>query len=445
LVTATDRRIGRNERHVIFYGWFIVAAGCLIYALGYGSRYSFSVTFISLLEEFQWPRDTTALMLSIHVLVYGLVAPISGALVDRIGPRKTMAMGATLLSFGLAMSRWGIKPWHFYCSFGLFSGMGLSLMGAVPFTTVVRNWFETRRGLAFSLMAFGTGGSYASYPAVALLIDKVGWRNTFLVEAVIVAAVALPLITLVVRYHPREKGLTRDGVKGTGEGTAYPPAVGPGITDPSWAAVDWTLSRAIRTARFWLLCLTAFSIWGVMQHIMVAHHVAFAIDVGYSRIYASSVLSLFGITVACGALAGLVSDRIGREATFALGGAMGISGMVVLMFIRDTAHPWMLYYYALSLGFGSGLINPTLTASITDIFQGARVGSIIGCVWLSFAVGGAIGPWLGGWIFELTGNYLGAFMVAAVLFALACVALWLAAPRKVRRVPGLAARRQHLP
>jgi MFS family permease len=157
-----------KKQNVIFYGWFIVAAGVLSYALGYGARYSFSVIFPALLTEFGWPRDTTAIMLSVHLLVYGFVAPLAGNLVDRIGPRKTMASGTILLSMGLTLSGLCSQPWHFYLSFGVLTGAGLCLIGAVPFTTVLRNWFETKRGLAFSLLFFGAGAAFAWYPAIAL-------------------------------------------------------------------------------------------------------------------------------------------------------------------------------------------------------------------------------------------------------------------------------------
>jgi sugar phosphate permease len=186
----------------IFYGWYITVAGLISYTLGYGARYSFSVIFPSLLDEFKWPRDITAAMLSVHILVYGMIAPVAGFLVDRTGPRKTMVSGAGLLSAGLALSRWGSEPWHFYLSFGVLSGAGLCLMGSVPFTTVIRNWFESRRGLALSLMFFGSGGAFAFYPAVAWLIHHIGWRNTFLVEAFVLAGVMIPLFILIVRYHP---------------------------------------------------------------------------------------------------------------------------------------------------------------------------------------------------------------------------------------------------
>ena len=418
-----------------FYGWYITFVGTIAYALGYGSRYSFSVMFPSLLEEFKWPRDITATMFSVHILIYGLTAPITGYLVDRTGPRKTMVLGAILLSLGLILSCWANELWHFWVSFGILAGMGLCLMGSVPFTTVIRNWFEKKRGLALSLIFAGSGGAFACYPAIAWLIDRTGWRNTFLIEGFILGGVMLPLVIFIVRYHPRDMGLFRDGLVEEKERPSVPVKTDFQVMDPAWAAVDWTFAKAVKTSRFWLLALTTFSHWGIMQHILVAHQVVFAIDVGFSKIFASSVLALSGVMFAFGSLAGLISDRIGREITITIGTGIGISGIIVLALIHDACHPWMLYYYAITLGVANGLSAPTIAASVTDIFQGPKVGFTIGAIWVGFAFGGAIGAWLGGWLFELIGNYLLAFLAAIVSFAVACAAIWLAAPRKVRARP----------
>jgi MFS family permease len=418
----------------LFYGWYIALVGATAYALGYGSRFSFSVIFPSLLEEFKWSRDLTATMFSVHLLIYGIAAPITGFLVDRTGPRKTMVLGTILLSLGLVLSRWGNQLWYFWITFGLISGAGLCMIGAVPFTTVLRNWFEKKRGLALSLLFLGSGGAFGCYPVVAWLIDTTGWRNTYLIEGLVVGGVMIPLVLFVVRYHPRDMGLFRDGLPESQEGRTSSGKGTLRVVDPAWAAIDWTLSKAVRTSRFWLICLTTFSLWGINQNILLAHQVAFAIDMGYSKLYAASVLSLFGLTYAIGSLGSLISDRIGREVTITLATAIGISGMIVLMFIRDASQPWMLYYFSISLGVANGLCAPTIAAALTDIFQGPRVGPIVGAVWFAFAVGGTIGPWLGGWLFEMTGDYFLAFLVATVLFAVAGAAIWLAAPRKVRRV-----------
>ena len=419
-----------KRNRFIFHGWLIVATGIVAYALGYGARYSFSVIFPSLVSEYGWPRDTTAGMLSVHMLVYGLVAPVSGYLVDKIGPRITMVSGTAFLALGLAISARGNELWHIYLTFGVLSGAGLCLLGSVPFTTVIKNWFERKTGLALSLLFFGVGGGFVCYPAVAALINRVSWRGTFLIEAMIVPAVLVPLIILIVRYHPRDMGLSPDDAS---ESSIVPLAGGhgtPEVSNQGEAAVDWTLGKAARTLRFWLLCLSTFCVWGIAQTLMVAHHVVFAMDMGYSSTYASSVLSLFGVMFACGCLAGMVSDSIGREPTMTIGTLIGISGIFVLTFITGPSRPWTLYYYAITLGFGQGMTVPAIAASIMDIFRGPRVGAIIGSVWFSFSVGGAIGPWLGGWIFEANGSYLFAFILAMVLSAAGCLAIWGAAPRK---------------
>jgi MFS family permease len=433
-----------KKRPLIFYGWFIVAAGIISYALGYGARYSFSVIFPSLLSEFHWPRDTTAIMLSVHLLVYGFVAPVTGNLVDRIGPRKAMVFGTMLLTTGLVLSGWGSKPWHFYLSFGVLCGAGLCFIGAVTFTTVLRNWFEKKRGLAFALMFFGAGSAFAWYPAIAFLIESVGWQNTFIIEGIVLCGLMLPLIILVVRYHPRDKGLVADGGSNTNGNPALSVTGGTRVVDHAWAAINWSLPKAAKTHRFWFMCLAAFSMWGITQHIMIAHHVAFAIDLGFSKIYASSVLSLFGIFFALGSLAAFISDRIGRESTMTISAVIGISGIFMLMFTKDTSDSWMLYYYAITFGLGNGLAAPTIPATLTDIFQGPRVGATIGFVWFSFAVGGTIGPWLGGWIFEMAQNYEMAFIVAMGWYAVSVAAIWGASPRKVRRVPGQAMYQQRI-
>jgi len=363
-------------------------------------------------------------------------------LVDKLGVKKIMSLGAILLALGLATSSLGSALWHYYLSFGLLMGVGLCLTGSVPFTIIIANWFVAKRGQALSLMYIGSGGALVLYPLIAFLIEKVGWRGTFWVEAAIVAGFLLPCVIFFVRYHPKEMGLLPDGVSETVANSKTNQQDTEEVIDKAWTTTDWTLPKAMKTIRFWALCFTAFAVWGITEHILVAHHVAFAEDVGYSNFYASSVLALIGIFISAGALAGAISDRIGREATFTIGTIVGLLGIITLMFIRDTSQPWMLYVYSILFGFGLGLTFPTIAAAATDLFQGKRAGATIGFVWFAFAIGGTIGPWLGGVIFETVGSYLPAFIISAIMFALSCISFWIAAPRRVRLVAGKAKARQ---
>ena len=422
---------------LIFFGWYLVVGGMLIQGLGYGARYSFSVFFPTLLDQFGWPRDLGASILSTHLLCYGLIAPVAGGLVDRFGSRATMFTGASLLSLGLILSRWGYMPWHFYLTFGFMAGTGLCLLGSVPLTIVVRNWFERRRATALCLVFFGGGISYACYPLVAWLIERFGWRDAYVLVGLSLAAVFMPIIILFMHYHPRDKGLTQDGLPEGGSAPKDQPDMSRRrIVDHEWVSRNWTLKYAIKTSRFWFMCLTTFSSWGVAHHILVTHQVAFALDVGYERLYASTVVSLSGWTFCLGALCSMISDRIGREPTMTLGMGFCISSVVVLLMIKDASQPWMLYYYSIAFGFGLGMCAPVVAATITDLFQGPRVGATVGSVWFCFAMGGTVGPWLGGFLFEVGGDYTLAFIIAGIFLALSAVSIWLAAPRKVRLVPG---------
>jgi len=422
----------RPERKAfIFCGWYIVGTGIIANALGYGSRYSFAAIFPSLLEEFKWSRDVTAAILSIHILIYGFGAPLAGYLVDRMGPRRTMALGATLLALGLALSGQASNLWHFYLSFGVLSGIGLSMTGAVPLNTTLRNWFEKRRGLALSVMSLGYSLAHTFYFVVAWLTYHIGWRNTFVVEALVVFGAMIPLFIFVVRYHPQEKGLFKDGAP-TEENPEIEKETSP-LPNSEKLRDDWSFPKALLKPRFWMLALVTFCLWGVMDHLMVAHQIAFAIDAGYSKMYASSVLSLYGLSRCCGSFFSLVSDRIGRELTVTIGTILGTSAILVLMSIQDASQPWKLYYYTLIQGLGVGFSSTTITASIADIVRGPQVGLIFGLLWFSFSLGGSVGPWLGGWLFEMSGHYRIAFAVAIMMFILGLLFLWLAAPRKSRR------------
>ena len=419
-----------------YYGWVIVIVGILTMSLAYGVRYSFSVIFSSLLEQFHWSRDATAAILSFQILAYGVSAPIAGILVDRIGPRKTMSIGAILLASGVAASSLGNALWHYYVSFGLLGGIGLGLIGTVPFIRVITNWFVNKRGLALSLFFFGVGGQHLIYPLVAVLIEKVGLRGTFLVESVIVIGFLLPCIIIFVRYHPLEMGLSPDSNAKNETLSQISQQLESDVLDKAWAATDWTLTKAMKTYRFWLLCFSAFSVWGIAEHLLLAHHIAFAEDVGYSKLYASSVLTLFGVMMAIGAIGGTISDRLGREVAFSISTVLGVSGIIIIMQMTDTSQPWILYAYSVFFGLGIGMSIPTLAATVTDLFQGKNAGATIGFVWFAFAIGGGIGPWLGGVIFEINGSYIVAFTISAIMFIAGCIAVWLAAPRQVRIVAG---------
>jgi len=138
--------------------------------------------------------------------------------------------------------------------------------------------------------------------------------------------------------------------------------------------------------------------------------------------------------VVAGQLSSSISDWIGREKTITLAATLAIAALVALVSVRDTSQPWLLYVYATCFGYGAGLYSPTIVAGMADLFHGRHFGAIAGLLLTGMGVGATIGPWLGGYIYDISGSYISAFVFCMVCFGVACIAFWIAAPRHTSRL-----------
>jgi MFS family permease len=351
-----------------------------------------------------------------------------------------MPIGVFILTLGVAGCTAATEIWHLYLLFGVVAAIGSCLTGFVPNMAVVANWFIRRRGMAIGLFNAGWGASFIFVPISHYLISALGWRNAYLAIGATVFAFLVPLILIFHRHRPQDIGLLPDGDTQPAEFTADTST--PEYSDDSlavnrdWAARDWSLGKAIRTMRFWALFLANLLFWGMGINLLVAHQVAFAVDVGFTVPVAATAVSLYGIMVLCGNLFGFLSDRWGREIAFTLGAIVVLLAVADLFLINNWPLTWMLFSYATLLGFGAGLIGPALTSSVADLFQGRSFGLINGVVVMGFGLAGALSPWLGGLVFDITGSYIPAFYMILGVVLLSCVSIWIAGPRKVRLVPG---------
>ncbi len=415
-----------TARLPFFYGWVIVAIGAIGGTLVYGIRNSFSVFFPSILNEFGWQRGSTALMLSLNILVYGLMAPVAGSLGDRWKPRRDMTIGIIVLGLATIACAFARELWQFYLLFGIIAPAGSACCGAPLFAPAVPNWFARRRGLVMGLGQIGGGLSFAYGIFVEFVISQVGWRNAYFVLAGILLVVLVPLYLLFFYYRPEEKGLKPYGI--SEPATDNSKAVGTG------SLRDWTLLDAMKTYQLWLMVLSYFLYWGIGNYLVLAHQVKFAEDAGYSGMLAATIFGLFGIFMITGQLCSFLSDRLGREKTATLATALSIGALVALISVRDSTQPWLLYVYAVGFGLGAGLYLPALVAGLADVFHGRHFGAIQGFSITGLGLGGAIGPWLGGYIYDISGSYISAFIFSTVCLALGCAVLWIAAPRHAARL-----------
>jgi len=410
------------KRPRFFYGWVIVGISLVSMTLIYGIRHSFSVFFPSILDEFGWARGSTAMMLSLNLLIYGFLAPVAGSLGDRWKPRRVMPIGIIVLGLGTAGCAFAHELWHFYLLFGILAPIGTAFSGWPLLAPALANWFAKRRGLILGLGQMGGGLSFTYCMFAEYTISLLGWRYAYLVLSGTLVALLLPLY-LLFHYRPENKGMRAYGA------TEIPGAEG--LTVPSR---DWTLGLAMRTYQLWLLVLSVFLYWGVGTYLVLAHQIKFVEEAGYSSMFAASVFALFGIFMVAGQLSASISDWIGREKTITLVAILAIGALVALVSVRDTSQPWLLYLYATCFGYAAGLHAPTTFAGTADIFHGRNFGAIAGLLLTGQGLGGILGPWLGGYIYDISGSYSSAFVLCMVCFGLTSITVWIAAPRNAGRL-----------
>lgn len=412
-----------------FYGWVIVAMSVVSSILVYGIRNSFAVFFPYILDEFGWERGRTAIMLSLNILIYGSLAPVAGSLADRWKPRKVLLIGLTILGLATAGCSLAQNLLHFYILFGILMPLGNAFCGWPLMAPALSNWFIKRRGLVIGLGQMGAGLSFIYAMFAEFVIQHIGWRYAYVVLSGTLFALILPLY-LFFHYRPESKALRPYG------STETPFSEGPALTVGGikhTAFHDYSLRQSLGTYQLWLLSLSFSLYWGLGNYLVLAHQVKFAEDIGYSSMFSASIVGLFGIFMVAGQISGFISDKIGREKALTIATLFSIGALVALISVKDTSQPILLFLYATCFGYGSGLFASTFFASAVDIFHGRYFGEVAGLLLTGQGIGGAIGPWLGGYIYDISGSYSMGFVICMICFGLACIMVWIAAPRKAAR------------
>jgi MFS family permease len=420
------------RRLPFYYGWIVVAVVFVTMAFGVNARTAFSLLYPKILDEFGWERGLTAGAFSFGFLVSAVLSPLLGRLMDRRGPRVIMELGVLLIAAGLSLATLTREPWHLYLTLGILVGAGSVCLGYSGQSLFLPNWFVRRRGLAISIAFSGVGiGSIVLLPWLQSLIGSAGWRTAATAFAVIAFVVLVPL-NLLLRHRPQDIGLAPDG----DAAAQAAKAAAANIVDHAWAAIDWTLARAVRTARFWWVAVAYFTGlfgWYAVQ----VHQTKYLVEIGFSASDAAWALGAVSLAGIPGQIVlGHLSDRIGREWVWTVGQLGFVGTYLALLLLKDVPTLPLLYAMVLLQGMlGYGLTS-VVSAIPAELFEGRHFGTILGTVMLAGIIGGAFGPWLTGALYDAQGSYTLAFWIAIALDIVSIVAIWFAAPRKVRAVAG---------
>lgn len=422
------------RRLPFFYGWVVVGVVFITMGIGVNARTAFSLLFPPILKEFGWERAVIAGAFSFGFLVSAALSPTLGWLMDRRGPRPVNELGIVLMGSGLLLASYVSEPWHLYLTLGVLVGGGSICLGYTGQSLFLPNWFVRKRGLAMSLAFAGVGvGSITLLPWMQSYMDRTDWRSACWLLGILVLAVLAPLNLLLWR-RPEDLGLRPDGeAEPVGPATAGPAA---NVVDAAWAATDWTLARAIRTGRFWWIAVgyvAGLYAWYAVQ----VHQTKYLTEIGFDATDAAWALGAVSLVAVPGQIAlGHLSDRIGREWVWTagcLGFVICCLALIALEHAPSLALVYLMVVAQGALGYGLTSVMGAITA---EIFQGRHYGSIFGVLMLLMIAGGAAGPWLTGAIHDVTGSYAIGFWIATGLSVISAVAIWLAAPRKVRLVAG---------
>lgn len=418
---ATSRN---PERHT---AWLMLGGAFTAFTVSAALMHSYPVYLVAFIEEFGWSRAETSIAYSVSQFVSGISSPFVGVLVDRLGPRRLLLLGSFLLVVSLAASAFATTLWQMVVLYGVVMTLGANCLGLVVFVPILSRHFVRRRGMAISIVQSANGIARGiSAPSVQAMISLIGWRTTYLVQAALMALVVLPLAALFRRADPvrqRKEQLPAD---------AEPSASATGQSQA------WSLGEAIRTPHFWLL-FAVYLFTGLGSFFVSLHQLAFAVDIGFDKLYAAQVLGIGAFLAVPGiVITGTLSDYLGREVSAILAYGFSIFGAACALFITSPDQHLLLWLHACFFGLTWGARGPAITAKTADLFPGSQLGTILGVITIGSGLGAAFGSWGAGWIYDLSGSYRVAFMASIVSYVCGIVAFWALRRPPVRRAASLA-------
>ena len=390
----------------IFYGWVIVASCFLLQAVQVAIQYGFSVFFKPMIAEFGWSRTATSGAYSVLMISAGISAIPLGWLGDRIGPSKVLVGCSFIIGLSLVLTSRITEIWQFYLTYGVLQGLGMGGTYAIS-TGLTSRWFVKKRGLAMGFVSAGVGVGTLLGPLVSeRLITAFGWSSSYLFIGFATWVIMIGA-SLFLRRDPRTMGLLPYGF---GE---RPPASSPGKETVKRPARETsiTMGSALRTRQLWLL-IFLFLLFSVCVQLILVHLVNYATDLGIDSFTAATIVSVIGIGSIAGRLfMGSMSDRIGEKNAMIISGLGLVVALILLIFSNQL---WMLYTFAIlfSISYGAEVTLMPLLAG--RIFGLVAVMALTGIISASARIGGSVGSWMGGAVYDSTHSYLIAFIIAAV-------------------------------
>jgi len=382
-----------------FYGYVMVAALLIVSIAMWGPYHAFGVFFKPVLTEFGWTRALTSGAFSFAQIVNGLLVIVMGTLNDRFGPRMVVVLCGCLIGVGYLLMSQVHALWQLYLFYGVIIGAGMG--GAfVPQVSTIARWFVKRRSLMTGIVAAGTGVSLLVGPIIATqLISIYEWRISYIIMGSS-AWLLIMLTALFLKRDPAQVGQQPYGeIDGGGPG--------PGLRVKSFA-----LKEAVDTRQFWLFNGLSFC-YGFCLFTMIVHAVPYATDLGISETSAAYIMMTIGVASIIGKVVlGGAGDRIGNKQAIIISFTLWVLAYFWLLMATEE---WVLYLFAVGFGIAYGGNSTSHSPLVARLFGLSSHGLIMGVTGLGVTIGGAVGPFIAGYIFDTTDSYQLTFFLCALI------------------------------
>jgi MFS family permease len=370
------------------YAWFRLGISLLLMTIGGSGMYSVTVVLPRIQAEFGVARGDASLPYTLTMIGFGLGGVLMGRLADRFGVLVPVLIGAGGLGTGFIAAGMAPNLWLFCAAQGLLIGLVGTSATFAPLVADTSQWFDRRRGIALAICMSGNYTAGAIWPPVLQhFIDAVGWRHAYVGMGIFCMVSMLPLAWVLRRRPPPQAPVAVAGVRAS-PGSARPMGLRPGTVQA-------------------LLCIAGVSCCVAMSMPQV-HIVAYCGDLGFGAARGAEMLSLMlGLGVVSRLVSGWISDRIGGLRTLLLGSVL--QGIALLLFLPFKGLV-SLYVVAGLFGLFQGGIVPAYALIVREHFPPHEAGARVGTVLMATMFGMALGGWMSGAVFDLTGSYRAAFL-----------------------------------
>lgn len=385
----------------------VLIAGSILMIITFGTRAGFGLFLAPMSEDLGWGRETFALALAIQNLCWGAFQPVAGAMADRFGSGRTLALGTLVYGLGVLIMSTTAAPMTLHLSAGLLVGLGLagSSLGIV-LAAVSRTVPEERRSQSMGLvMAAGSLGQFLMVPLGQTLLGAFGWPMALMLLGLGVLAV-MPL-SIVLTGKPAETGPTQ--------------------------SVGQALGEAGRHGSYWLL-IAGFFVCGFHVAFIAAHLPAYITDLGFDPGLGAWALALVGLFNVVGSYSsGVLGGRYSKK--YLLSTLYFARAALIAVFLLIPPTPATVLVFAAIMGL-LWLSTVPLTSGLVAVMFGPRyMGMLFGIVFFSHQIGSFLGVWLGGYLFDTTGSYDVVWWAGVALGVFAGLVHW---PIREERVARLA-------